>query len=126
MRAAAITFVPGIEITAVREVDVHILGYFFDPRSPGLRVFLAEQRQRRVDRVGRIIAQLETLGLRLDADAILRPAIDQPGKSIGRPAIARALVAAGYVKNVQRGVRAAGCRAAGPGSCRAKARRPTP
>ena len=80
------------------EVDVHVLGYFIDPQSPALRVFLAEQRQRRIDRVGRIVVQLETLGLHLDADAILRPAIEQPGKSIGRPAIARALVAAGYVK----------------------------
>lgn len=97
--AAGIAFVPGIEITAVRaEVDVHVLGYFFDPQSPALRLFLAEQRQRRVDRVGRMLAQLDSLGLRLDAAAILRPAIDAPGKSIGRPAIARALVAAGYVK----------------------------
>ena len=98
--AAAITFVPGIEITAVRdEVDVHVLGYFLDPASPGLRVFLAEQRQRRLDRVGRIIVQLDTLGLRLDPDAIMRPALEHPGKSIGRPAIARALVKAGYVKS---------------------------
>ncbi len=96
---AGITFVPGIEITAVRDdADVHVLGYFIDARSSELRVFLAEQRQRRRDRVGRIIVQLEKLGLHLDADAILRPAIDEPGKSIGRPAIARALVAAGYVK----------------------------
>jgi predicted metal-dependent phosphoesterase TrpH len=97
--AAGITFVPGIEITAVcDDVDVHVLGYFFDPRSTALRTFLAEQRQRRIDRVGRIIVRLEKLGLHLDADAILRPAKDQPGKSIGRPVIARALVAAGYVK----------------------------
>jgi hypothetical protein len=96
---ARITFVPGIEITAVRdEVDVHVLGYFIDAGSSELRVFLAEQRQRRLDRVGRIIVQLETLGLHLDANAILRPAIDRPGTSIGRPAVARALVAAGYVK----------------------------
>ncbi len=96
---AGITFVPGIEITAVRdEVDVHVLGYFVDVRSSSLGVFLAEQRQRRIDRVGRILVQLETLGIHLDANAILRPAIDQPGTSIGRPAVARALVAAGYVK----------------------------
>ena len=96
--AHGITFVTGIEITAVRdEVDVHVLGYFFDPGAPALRVFLAEQRQRRLDRVGRIIVQLGTLGLHLDADAILRPAVDHPGKSIGRPAVARALVAGGYV-----------------------------
>jgi len=98
-RDAGIDFVPGIEITAVRaEVDVHVLGYFLDPQAPALRIFLAEQRQQRVDRVGRMVAQLDALGLRLDADAILRPSIDTPGTSIGRPAIARALVAAGYVK----------------------------
>jgi len=98
-RDAGIDFVPGIEITAVRaEVDVHVLGYFLDPQAPALRIFLAEQRQQRFDRVGRMVAQLDALGLRLDADAILRPSIDTPGTSIGRPAIARALVAAGYVK----------------------------
>ena len=98
--AAGIGFVSGIEITAVRDdVDVHVLGYFLDSRSPGLLVFLAEQRQRRIDRVARMIARLDQLGVRLDAEAILRPAIDQPGTSIGRPAIARALVAAGYVSD---------------------------
>ena len=96
---AGIVFVPGIEVTAIRdEIDVHVLGYFVDPDAPALRVFLGVQRRRRIDRVGRILAQLERLGLSLDADAILRPAIDQPGKAIGRPAVARALVAAGYVK----------------------------
>src|SRR4051794_28583365 len=71
--AAGIIFVAGIEITAVREeMDVHILGYFFDPEAPALRTFLAEQRQRRLDRVGRMIVQLGKLGLHLDADAILR------------------------------------------------------
>ena len=96
---ASITFVPGIEMTAVRdEVDVHVLGYFIDTRSSGLSVFLAEQRQRRLDRVGQIIVKLGELGIRLDSDAIMRPAIERPGVSIGRPAVARALVAAGYVK----------------------------
>jgi 3',5'-nucleoside bisphosphate phosphatase len=97
--AAGITFVAGIEITAVREeTDVHVLGYFFDPHAAALRLFLAEQRQRRLDRVGRMIAKLASLGIRLDAEAILRPGVEQPGKAIGRPAIARALVAAGHVK----------------------------
>ena len=97
--AADIEFVPGIEITAVRdESDVHVLGYFIDPRSSALRVFLTEQRQRRFDRVGRMIARLARLGLRLDADAILRPAVDDPTRAVGRPWIARALVAAGYVQ----------------------------
>ncbi len=96
---ARIDFVTGIEITAIHdEIDVHVLGYFIDPGMPGLRLFLAEQRRRRIDRVGRIVARLQTLGMPLDANAILQPVIDRPGKSIGRPAIARALVAAGYVQ----------------------------
>jgi 3',5'-nucleoside bisphosphate phosphatase len=94
-RDAAIAFVPGIEITAVRdEVDVHVLGYFLDPRSAALAAFLAEQRQRRVDRVRRMIARLAELGLALDGDAIVASAA-VPGRAIGRPAIARALVANG-------------------------------
>ena len=98
---AGMTFVPGIEITAVcDESDVHVLGYFLDPTAPGLRLFLAEQRQRRIDRIGRMISRLQRLGMPLDAEAILQPVIDQPGKSIGRPAIARALVAAGYVATI--------------------------
>jgi len=95
---AGIEFVPGIEITAVRdEADVHLLGYFIDPAAPELAAFLAAQRQQRLDRVGRIIARLAELGMPLDAEAILRPALEHAGTSIGRPAIARALVSSGYV-----------------------------
>jgi predicted metal-dependent phosphoesterase TrpH len=97
--SATIAFVPGIEITAVRsETDVHVLGYFVDPQSTALHAFLAVQRQRRINRIARMLARLADLGLRLDADAILRPARDDPGKSVGRPWIARALVENGYVK----------------------------
>ena len=93
-----IEFVPGIEITAIRDrVDVHVLGYFIDPESPGLLAFLAEQRMRRVDRAREIIARLAALGMPLDADAILQPGIDNAGVSVGRPWIARALMASGHV-----------------------------
>jgi 3',5'-nucleoside bisphosphate phosphatase len=95
---ACIEFVAGIEITAVREeADVHILGYFIDPSSAPLAAFLARQRQRRVERIERMIARLAELGMPLDAAAILRPAADRPGTAVGRPWIARALVSAGYV-----------------------------
>jgi len=97
-RTAGIEFVSGIEITAVRdEVDVHVLGYFFDVGSPALATFLAEQRQRRLDRVREILGRLATLGVSLDADAILRPGKDDEAKAAGRPWVARALVAAGQV-----------------------------
>jgi predicted metal-dependent phosphoesterase TrpH len=98
--AARIEFVAGIEITAVRDqVDVHMLGYFLDPRSPALLAFLAGQRQQRVDRIRQMIARLAAFGIRLDADAIVQPAIDDPSRSVGRPWIARALVAGGHVKS---------------------------
>jgi predicted metal-dependent phosphoesterase TrpH len=98
--AAGIEFVAGIEITAVRDdVDVHMLGYFVDPASPALLGFLTAQRQQRIDRIREMVAKLAIFGIRLDADAIVQPAIDDPGRSVGRPWIARALVAGGHVKS---------------------------
>jgi 3',5'-nucleoside bisphosphate phosphatase len=95
---ALIEFVAGIEITAVRdEVDIHILGYFIDPESAPLRALLVAQRQQRVERVRRMIERLRALGISLDADAILQPAIANPNTAVGRPWIARALVSAGRV-----------------------------
>jgi predicted metal-dependent phosphoesterase TrpH len=97
-RDAAIEFVPGIEITATCEdADVHVLGYFIDVGSPALLAFLLEQRRQRIDRVRQMVEKLAKLGMPLDADAVLEPAIADPRRSAGRPWIARALVAAGFV-----------------------------
>jgi predicted metal-dependent phosphoesterase TrpH len=96
--AAGVELVPGIEITAVAdEIDVHVLGYFIDVSSQSLLTFLAEQRRLRVARIRRIIDKLAEQGVVLDAEAILRPGLDDPGRAIGRPWVARALVAGGYV-----------------------------
>jgi 3',5'-nucleoside bisphosphate phosphatase len=98
---AKITFVPGIEVTAVVEgADVHVLGYFVQTHSAALMSFLSEQRQRRVSRVREMIDRLATHGIALDAAAILAPAVSDSSKSVGRPWIARALVADGHVPNV--------------------------
>lgn len=97
---AGVEFVPGIEITAVvDDVDVHVLGYFIDPDAGALAAFLALQRHRRVDRIRQMVARLATLGIALDADAILQPSQSGQGKAAGRPWIARALVDAGHVVN---------------------------
>ena len=104
-----IEFVPGIEITAIPDGgpgghvgdvdDIHVLGYFVDISFPGLQAFLAEQRRQRIERVRRVLERLAALGVDLDADEILRPAVENPRKSAGRPWIARALVAAGHASN---------------------------
>jgi predicted metal-dependent phosphoesterase TrpH len=97
---AGVEFIPGIEITAVvGGVDVHVLGYFIDPDASALAAFLAQQRQRRVDRVRQMVDRLASLGIVLDAEAIVLPSLSGQGKSAGRPWIARALVDAGHVAN---------------------------
>lgn len=94
-------FVPGIEITAVTgDRDIHVLAYFFDVESRALHAFLADQREIRVNRVRAMFVRLAELGMPLDAESILRPGLDDPSVSVGRPWIARALVAAGYVASV--------------------------
>lgn len=100
-RAAGLELVTGIEITSILQgCDVHVLGYFIDPRSTALEGFLAEQRRRRIDRAREIVARLGALGMPLDGDAILKPALDDSLRSVGRPAIARALVSAGHVGSI--------------------------
>jgi len=99
--AAGVEFVPGIEITAVADGrDVHVLGYFFDPESAALQTFLAEQRERRVDRIRQMVSRLAENGINLDAEAILAPGLASRSTSVGRPWIARALIAKGYVADV--------------------------
>jgi 3',5'-nucleoside bisphosphate phosphatase len=88
--------VAGIEITAVENgQDLHVLGYFLDPESPSLGGFLRTQRADRVRRVRDIGARLGVLGYRLDVEPLVAAA-ERGGRSIGRPAIADALVAAGH------------------------------
>ena len=99
---ARIEFVAGIEVTAVVDgADVHVLGYFIDPGSVALGAFLAEQRERRVDRIRQMVARLAELGIALDAEAILAPAARDGAKAAGRPWIARALVSAGAVRDTR-------------------------
>lgn len=92
-------FLAGIEITAVHEDrDVHVLGYGIDPRSPGLARFLKSQRETRRARVRRIAERLAAIGLPIGPEAVEPP--PGPGRSIGRPHVARALVRAGHAASV--------------------------
>ena len=94
--------VTGIEISAMRDGrDVHVLGYGFDPASERLKDFLRGQRADRVDRVRRMAARLAALGVPIDVVPLLERARRRPGRSIGRPQVARALVEAGHAVSVQ-------------------------
>jgi predicted metal-dependent phosphoesterase TrpH len=96
-REAGVRLVPGIEISAVAEGrDVHVLGYFIDTASASLRTFLDRQREDRIRRVAEMGERLSALGCPIDVAPILDAAAC--GKSVGRPQIAAALLAAGYVQ----------------------------
>ncbi len=97
-----LTFVPGIEITAVSDGrDVHVLGYWCDASDADLLAFLVEQRARRVARVERIAQALARAGAPIDVTPLLDDAAARPGAAVGRPGLARALVHAGHAASVQ-------------------------
>ena len=100
---AGLDCVPGIEITAVHAgKDVHVLGYFFDDRSPELLAFLEASRADRLRRARIMCEKLAQLGAPIDFDDLLaRTGGPNSGKAIARPVVARALLDAGHVKTVQ-------------------------
>jgi 3',5'-nucleoside bisphosphate phosphatase len=89
--------VPGIEITAVEQGrDVHVLGYFIDSAHAPFVEFLRAQRDDRRRRVETMITRLAELGVPLDREQLLGRVTPASGRSLGRPHVADALVAAGH------------------------------
>ena len=86
--------VAGVELSAVEgELETHILGlHLSEPEE--LEQRLVALRAMRVSRAERMVSRLNELGVPLTFDAVLRQAA---GGAVGRPHIARALIAAGHV-----------------------------
>lgn len=96
--ALPLDIVSGIEISAVHDGrDLHVLGYFLDPSSAALSAFLERQRSDRRRRVLEMTERLQSLGHPIDAQPILDAA--DRGRSVGRPQVANALIAAGHVRS---------------------------
>lgn len=101
-KACGIEVITGIEITAIESGrDIHLLGYFIDPGDTDLAAFLATQRTQRMARVEELGARLAELGMPIDLESVLTQAREQPARSVGRPQVARAMVAAGYVADTR-------------------------
>ena len=97
---SGISFVPGIEITAVHQGrDVHVLGYFIDRADAALDAFLERQRADRIRRVSAIADRLADMGKPIDRETLLAPR--PQGRSLGRPMVANALVKAGHVADAR-------------------------
>jgi len=92
-----IEVIPGVEIsTDIRDTEVHILGYFVDPKNKDLEHYLHFFREERYKRAIRMVKKLNILGLDITMDDVLVFAKDS---AIGRPHIAQALLAKGQVKS---------------------------
>lgn len=94
--AAGIGLVRGMEIsTRFRGRGVHLLGYLPDPTHPGLLAELQAVLDGRDARVPAMVARLRDLGLDVTVEGVRRLA--GPTAAVGRPHVADALVAKGYV-----------------------------
>ena len=92
-----ITFVPGVEISAGGDLEIHVLGYGINPEAPVLKELFSSMQKERIRRAHTMLQRLALLGYPLDTDAVFKNAQG----SVGRPHIARAMVEKGYVSSVQ-------------------------
>ena len=103
---AGLELVPGVEINALVtrdlglwEGELHILGFGMDPGDDAFEATLLAQRDRRRIRFERTVERLRELGLAIDAQVEALRTVDDD--ALGRPTIARALMAAGHASSVE-------------------------
>ena len=103
---AGLTLVPGVEINALVtrdlglwEWELHILGFGMDPDDATFEAVLVSQRDARRVRFDRTVERLRQIGLPID-DQVAALQIGTED-ALGRPTIARALMAAGFASSVE-------------------------
>jgi predicted metal-dependent phosphoesterase TrpH len=98
--------VPAVEINAITrgleldlpEGELHVLGIGVDPDDEAFEAAISAQRGARRERFVATVARLAEIGLPVDAH--LEPAVLDGDDALGRPTLARALVAAGFAESV--------------------------
>ena len=102
-RPAGLTVVPGMELSCrwfppdQPPISVHLLAYLFDPDHPALAAERGRLRDERLERGERIVRALTAAGYPIVWEQIVERS---DGGVVGRPHVARALVAAGVVESV--------------------------
>ena len=89
--------VPGVEISSGVTLEVHMLGYGMSPDHPVMKAMMEDMRAARVERMERIIENLQKMGVPITVEEIEAVA----GGAIGRPHIAQVLIAHGLVPDVR-------------------------
>jgi hypothetical protein len=97
---------PGVELNAVagdrvdlRDEEIHILGLGVDPDDDAFEAILATQRESRRLRFDLMVARLREIGLPIETELEAMPTTDVDD-ALGRPRVARAMIARGYVTSV--------------------------
>src|SRR5271154_1129437 len=97
-KAVKMEFISGTELTAEHnETELHVLGYFLDTQNEKLLTEIAKFQAVRQSRIHEMVARINELGVPLEVESVFALA---NCKSPGRPHVARAMVKAGLVKNL--------------------------
>jgi len=96
----SVEIVTGVELSvSVEGEGVHLLGYGFDPTASQVVDYLRAFSGRRRQRMEAMVSRLQELGLGVEMGDVLAEA--NQCTALGRPHLARALVAGGHVGDVQ-------------------------
>ncbi len=96
--AGGIEFIPATELTAELDgIELHLLGYFLDITNPTLLVELARFQEVRQNRIREMVERINAMNVPLRAEAVFELA---NCRAPGRPHVARAMVKAGLVHNL--------------------------
>lgn len=98
-RGLRLEVLAGVEVSTVwQDAEVHVLGYFVDPETPGWHEAMRRQKGERLRRMTRFVEALRAWGL----PVTLAEVQAQAGEgSLGRPHLARALVELGAAGSEQ-------------------------
>ncbi|MEO8295856.1 MAG: PHP domain-containing protein [Gemmatimonadota bacterium] len=77
--------------------EMHLLGYFLAPSSPGLETFLSTARVKRQSRAQEMVNLLQGMGVDVTLEDVLA---ESGGGAVGRPHVGRALIRAGAVRGL--------------------------
>lgn len=92
--------VTGVEVSSrAGEDEVHVLGYHVRPDAAPLLAHERGALDRRRDRAREMVLRLRELGVSVEYEDVLRAA-GEDARAIGRPHVARALVAGGHVRSM--------------------------
>jgi 3',5'-nucleoside bisphosphate phosphatase len=93
-----IQLIAGIELSTIDGTrEVHLLGLHLQHMAPLAEQLIAVQHAR-VDRAVAMVAKLNKLGMPVTMDMVLH---ESTGGAVGRPHVARALIAGGWVRDMR-------------------------